>query len=153
KKQKVFLLSLLMLAILFSPLLIIRSTDSRDVSVHDRVEGLTWARNLTTQKSFIRGLGLGNYEQALDSYLTKNSIPHYAWDIAPVHSVHVFIIMEFGIVISILVTVTILYFIIKNKAWLILILMPTILFDHYFATQLGALAWLTSCAIILSRVY
>jgi hypothetical protein len=153
RKQRIFIIGLIAITILFLPLLIMRSTDSRDVSVHDRVEGLTWARNLTTQKSFIRGLGLGNYQRVLATYLNKNSIAHYAWDIAPVHSVPVFIIMEVGIVISILLAITFLYFIIKYKAWIFLVILPTILFDHYFATQIGALTWLILCAIILSRVY
>ena len=153
QKKRIIIASMCILIALFSPLLVGRSTDSHDVAAHDRLEGLTWAKNMTTPITLIRGLGLGNYEKALSSYLESNSIPHFAWDIAPVHSAPIFLVMEFGIFLSAIIFLTIIYFIYKHNAWILLTILPALFFDHYFVTQIGALAWLTSCTIILSRVY
>lgn len=152
-RRGALLITLALLTATLSPLLMGRSTDTHDVAVHDRIEGLTWAKDMTNFSTITRGLGIGNYQQSLDTYLQKNSISHYSWDIAPVHSVPIFLIMEFGLFLACILFGIIGYFIYKHNLWLLLALLPSLLFDHYFATQFGALAWLISCAIILSRVY
>ena len=153
EKKKIIILSMCVLIALFSPLLVGRSTDSHDVAAHDRLEGLTWAKDITTPTILIRGLGLGNYEKSLNAYLESHSIPHFAWDIAPVHSAPIFLIMEFGILLASIIFLVIIYFIYKNNLWILLTILPALFFDHYFVTQIGALTWLASCTIILSRVY
>lgn len=153
EKKRILIVSICILIAIFSPLLVGRSADSHDVAAHDRLEGLGWAKDMATPTILIRGLGLGNYENALNAYLESNSIPHFAWDIAPVHSAPIFLVMEFGIVLAAIIFLAIIYFIYKHTIWILLTMLPALLFDHYFATQIGALAWLASCTIIVSRVY
>lgn len=152
-KRNALFITLTILAAILSPLLMGRSTDTHDVAVHDRIEGVTWAKGIMNVPTILRGLGIGNYEQSLTNYLQKNSIPHYSWDIAPVHSVPIFLIMEFGLLLACILFGVTGYLVYKKNLWVLIALLPSLLFDHYFATQFGAFAWLASCVIILSRVY
>ena len=139
--------------IIFIPLLLGRSTDSHDVAAHDRIEGLTWGIQMENSSSLLRGYGIGNYQDVLQSYLTRHNIQHYPWDIAPIHSVPLYLLSSFGIIFFSLMAIAIFYTIKKKNLWMLLFLLPPLLVDHYFITQLGPLIWLSSCAIILSHVY
>ena len=151
-KRKAILLILLIIA-LFSPLILGRSVDSHDVAAHDRLQGLQWGMQMSTPSSLLRGYGIGNYETALQAYLMRHGIRHNAWDVAPIHSTPIHIIAEFGIILSSIIMFGIFYIIKKNNLWILGFLLPPLLLDHYYITQLGPLIYLISCAIILSRVY
>ncbi|HSX25349.1 MAG TPA: hypothetical protein VLG69_05265 [Candidatus Andersenbacteria bacterium] len=153
KKKNIVLLYVILPLIIFTPLVLGRSTDVHDVAAHDRIEGLHWALNMQTASSLIRGYGIGNYQTALTGYLARNNIQHNPWDIAPIHSAPLYMLAEFGIIFFSIITFTLFYLIKKNHLWILLFLTPSLLLDHYFVSQIGPLVWLLSCGIILSHVY
>jgi hypothetical protein len=134
--------------ILFLPILFGRSFDSHGVALADRAEGFTWLREMETPSDLVRGYGIGNYETALKKYLEKNSVPHNMWDIAPIHSVPLLLFTELGApLFLILCSITILFFL-GSSMWIIIALLPPLLLDHYFVTQLGPLLWLITSTIL-----
>ena len=151
-RRKALLFTLLIIT-LFGPLLLGRSMDSHDAAAHDRLQGLQWGLKMNTASSLLRGYGIGNYETALQAYLVRHSILHNAWEVAPIHSTPIHIMAEFGIILFSIIIIGIFYILRKNNLWILGFLLPPLLIDHYFITQLGPLIYLISCAIILSRVY
>lgn len=151
KKKTLFLLALIPV-LLISPLLIGRTTDARDVAIHDRLKGLSWAVHMETIPSYIRGYGVGNYTKQLKNYLDSNSTHYNTWDLTPIHSSPLYIFTQLGIVISVGILVAVYKYAWNKKLLLLTFLLPTILLDHYFASQLGPLIWLASCVILFRSV-
>lgn len=127
---------------LFIPLLLSRSLDTHGAAAHERLLGLEWFTNIVTIESLVRGFGIGNYTHVLTEYLQNNFITHNPWDIAPIHSAPLLLIAELGILISIPLFVFILRFIMRNRLWFLIALLPSLMLDHYFATQLSPLVLL-----------
>lgn len=135
--------------LVFLPILFTRSSDPQSVAVADRVMGASWFADIISSQLVVRGLGIGNYSLALSDYLSMGMIPHDPWDIAPIHSVPLLLISELGLLLFIPLFIIIILFFRKRGSWIFLILIPALFFDHYFATQLGPLAFLMTTAGIV----
>ncbi len=130
------------IVLLCLPLFLLRSFDSHGVALADRSTGASWYLNMFDTQTFIRGFGIGNYSYSLQTYLAEHSIAHDPWDVAPIHSVPLFLIAEYGIILSSFIFIFLFRFIRKYKAWYLVALIPSIALDHYFATQFSPLVFL-----------
>ncbi len=135
--------------ILFAPALFARSFDPHSVAVQDRATGASWFREIMTAQSAIQGFGIGNYSSALLEYLERSNIPHDPWDIAPVHSVPALLFAELGIVLLLPIAAYGISLLRAPRARILFLLVPALFLDHYFATQLGPLAYLIITASIV----
>ena len=142
KNRSVALIPAAIVIILFTPLLFFRSVDSHGVAAEDRQTGVIWFMNMSSVQGVFRGFGVGNYSYALQDFLSKNNIAHDPWDVAPVHSVPLLLIAELGIGLASLCILTIYSFWRTHKPWPLLALVPALVLDHYFATQLAPLVFL-----------
>ena len=106
-------------------------------------------KQMATQESFLRGYGIGNYERALTAYLKTAAIPHNTWDIAPVHSAPLLLFSEFGAILSGMFAILLYIFFRQQYRPVLLALIPPLLLDHYFITQLGASLLLITCSILV----
>lgn len=143
KNIKIIFLLTLICVTLFAPLYFYRTTDSEDRGVSERKSGAVWAMQIIKQNSW-RGVGVGNYSEALKSYLEKNKIEYNKWEVQPVHSVPLLFFAEWGIVGLIVVSGGLVIALKQKKSELItllIVLSPVILFDHYLATQTAPLVW------------
>lgn len=147
--KRLLLVAVAISALFFAPLVFNRSIDTHGVAANDRLAGLEWLIDMTTVQSSIRGLGLGNYTTALGKYLQDNSIAHDPWDIAPIHSVPLLLLAELGLVMSIPLFFFLIRYMVTRKAWILIALLPALLFDHYFATQFAPLIFLITTAHIV----
>lgn len=138
--KKIIPIGIVMLVLL--PLFLLRSFDSHGVALTDRSTGVSWYLNMFDAQTFIRGFGIGNYSHALRTYLAEHSIAHDPWDVAPIHSVPLLLVAEYGIIISSFIFIFLFRFIKKYKAWYLVALIPSIALDHYFATQFSPLVFL-----------
>lgn len=142
KKKLALVAPILIACALVSGLLFHRSTDTKDMATHDRLMGLSWYLDIMDSKLLIRGVGLGNYTHVLAAYVGKNNITHDPWDIAPIHSVPLLLLAELGIIVFgalCIITMQVTYL---KKYLLYIALVPGIVFDHYFATQLAPVIFL-----------
>lgn len=143
------LLPCVLALLLLAPLVGLRSSDPHSVAGEDRLTGVIWFTDLVDMQTAVRGFGVGNYPAALSDYLTLQNIPHDPWDIAPIHSVPLLLFLELGILLFIPLGILIVYFLKNRDAWPLLVLIPALFFDHYFATQLAPLAFLVTAAGIV----
>ncbi|HLC49253.1 MAG TPA: hypothetical protein VJI96_02600 [Candidatus Andersenbacteria bacterium] len=142
-KNKLHLLvPILLTAALFIPLISYRSVDSHSTSTSERLIGLGWFENMISIETSIRGLGLGNYPQALMNHLEINAIQHTTWNIAPIHSVPLVLFSELGIIVCTLLIIACIRFRIIQKRLIFIVLIPALLLDHYFVTQLAPFLFL-----------
>ena len=153
---KKIILTLMLLALTFSPLLFIRSTDPADVATSERVSGYTWTIELLTNTTGWQHVGPGQYKEALTKYLDTTEIDYLPWQIAPVHSVPLLLLAEWGLLATLLIFILFLSRILKYpkkriRDYLIWIipLLPPLLLDHYFLTQTAPLVWL----VVLLMIY
>ena len=137
KRKAAILAPVVITCVLFSGLLFHRSTDIRDMAAHDRLMGLSWYADMIDNKTIVRGIGLGNYTTVLANYLLNNNIKHNPWDIAPIHSVPLLLLAELGIIICVALCILVIRPGFTKKYWIYIALMPTLVFDHYAATQLA----------------
>ncbi len=135
--------------LLFTPLLMGRLLDPNGVALPDRAQGFAWLAEMATPESILRGYGMGNYETALVSHFKNTNTPHNVWDIAPVHSVPLLLFSELGGVISIALLAIVSIFFFSHRSFMLLALLPPLLLDHYFLTQLGALIFLITCTLLV----
>lgn len=135
--------------LLFTPLLLVRSFDPHGVALEDRVSGIIWMQDMATPKSLLRGYGIGNYERALTSYLIMEHIPHNTWDVAPVHSAPLLLFSELGATLSGIFAFLLYMFFRQWYSPTLLALMPPLILDHYFTTQLGASLLFITCIVLV----
>ncbi len=133
-------------ALLFIPLFLTRSLDTHGAAVHERLVGLRWLAHMTTIPTLVRGFGIGNYTTALTEYVQNNSIAHNSWDIAPIHSAPLLLIAELGLIVCIPLFLVLIRFVFIKKAWILAALLPALIFDHYFVTQISPLIFLITTA-------
>lgn len=139
----------ILIILLFSPILIQRSFDPNGEALHDRTMGIAWMWNMHNPKSLFLGYGPGNYELALQSYTTSNAITYNSWDIAPVHSSPLLLFSELGGLLSIMAILLVSIFFRSYRSIVLIALIPSIIFDHYFTTQLAPAIYLITCALLV----
>ncbi len=140
---------LIITCLLFIPLLTIRSLDTHGAAGHERLLGIHWFTQMLSMPSVIGGFGIGNYTTALTNYLYSNQIIHNPWDVAPVHSVPLFLFAELGIIAFSFLLFFSMRFIVIRKAWILIVLLPALLLDHYFATDFSSIILLITTARIV----
>jgi hypothetical protein len=146
KRKGILFIPVAISMVFFIPLLLIRSLDTHGAAAHERLLGLEWLVSMMNVQALIRGFGIGNYTNALTHYIQTNSISHNPWDIAPIHSVPLLLISELGLIISIPLFLLLFRYVIAHKLWILIALLPALLFDHYFATQLSPFIFLITTA-------
>lgn len=136
--------------LLFTPLLMQRLFDPNGVALMDRATGVSWLIDMATPQNILRGYGIGNYETALVSYFNFQHIPHNAWDIAPVHSSPLLLFSELGLILSVSLAFILYTFSRQYRFPIVLVaILPPLLADHYFTTQLGSTILLITCIILV----
>lgn len=142
--ERTFLLLITITVLVFTPLIFGRVTDPQDVAAIERSQGVKASWQVIAKHPWW-GSGAGRYQDTLQTTLSADIAAASPWKIAPVHSVPLLIIAEYGILgtgIMILPTVLILRPYLK-KIWPALLpLAPLLLFDHYLATQLAPVVFL-----------
>lgn len=131
----------LICVLVFLPLIYGRLTDSEDRGVIERVSQLSAWYSIVKQQPWWRGLGTGAYSQVLKKWFQANDVNYHPWEVEPVHSVPLLVIAEWGWVVGLCVIAIGLYAGIVG-GWVALAILPAVLFDHYFITQLAPLVWL-----------
>lgn len=149
---RVFLVPILITLIVFTPLLVWRVTDLEDQALTERSAGAGYAFELMG-RSPLQGVGVGGYPLALQQLLLENSKVVPPWQIDYVHSIPLLLAVEWGIPLCI---VLIAGFAIwtrinlgRKTIWLLPIV-PPLLLDHYFITQLGPLVMLTALLSVIA---
>jgi len=130
------------LALILTPLMLARVTDSKDVAVTDRLAGQAWYWEIVADQVPWFGYGTGGYVAALDAHLHERALDIEEWDIAPVHSAPLLLVAELGIVQLLILIGTSVYVLSRTgRVWVgaVALLLPLLLFDHYLATDFQAL--------------
>lgn len=135
--KNVFVITILLL--LFLPLLFARSFDPQSVAVSERITGYRWAAGIISSQGLFHGTGIGSYTDSLASYLNTNGVHHEIWQIAPVHSVPLLLLAELGLIPGLLVMLAGILIVIRSRCIPFIYLVPPLLFDHYFLTNISAL--------------
>lgn len=149
KRQRAISLVVALLIVLLVPLWVARVFDSESVALAERQQGIVWAWNVISEQPLL-GVGAGNYMPALRAYLGDAGQAHEPWQIAPVHSVPLLLLAEWGMLPFLLLGVVMLLFGIRIRpAWWWLVIAPLLLFDHYFVTQFAPLWWLVVVLTLL----
>lgn len=142
---KVSLVSFAMLLTL-SPLWYYRLTDRDDVGVVERGVFFQWWQAVTGGQAPWRGVGPGNYTVALQDYVQHTGESHRQWQVAPVHSVPLLLLAEWGWVWGAAASLVMA----AGGGMLLPATMAfPLLFDHYFLTQLAPLAYFIVTATIV----
>lgn len=150
KKRDILLLPTLCVLLLFGSLIAYRSFDSQGVAAHDRLVGFSWFWQSTSAEQLVRGTGIGNYTSSLTAYLQRKAIDHNSWDRAPIHSVPLLLIAELGLLICLPIFILLTKYVYQNKLWLLAVLLPALILDHYFATQMSpAIFLITSAQLVV----
>lgn len=133
--------------LVFVPLWYSRLTDPQDVAAGERLLGTAAAWELITRDPWW-GVGMGQYQAALVTLWQDSGITYSPWQIAPVHSVPLLLLAQYGIAGTLLLLLTLIPLLHQRhvKNWLMLLpLLPLLLFDHYLFTQIApltlALVW------------
>jgi hypothetical protein len=148
----VYFMFFVIVALLFSPLLIARFTDGEDVAIVERVGGASWAVSLIENNSWWQGVGPGAYKESLKEYLDWQNVTYQPWQIDSVHSVPLLIIVEWGLLLSFILLLLFLTMLKKyyfNKWQWFLLLIPIVLFDHYVVTQIAPMVLVMVWALLL----
>lgn len=150
-QKRLYILAVISLIplLVFTPILLHRSFDPVGVAAEDRITGYAWLTDMATPVSLLRGYGIGNYESALVSHLTANHITYNVWDIAPVHSAPLLLFTEFGVVLGGIIAVLVVRFFKSYFSPILIALLPPLILDHYFITQIGPLLLLITCTVIV----
>ncbi|MFH1354444.1 MAG: O-antigen ligase family protein [bacterium] len=150
-----WLILLMTMVLVFSPLLIARVNDVEDAAVSERLVGARWALALIDW----RGIGVGEYKVALQKYLDAHGVHYEPWQIDYVHNVPILIAVESGLAVIMLLAgglLLLLKMFYADRWWWLLPLLPLILFDHYMVTQLAPMAsmlvWLVLLRAMPTRV-
>lgn len=150
-QKRLYILVLISLVplLVFAPLVLHRSFDPAGVALKDRMSGYAWLKEMATPISLLRGYGIGNYESALVLYLNGHHIAYDTWDIAPVHSAPLLLFTEFGLILVGILTALFFWFLRLHYSPILIALLPVLMFDHYFITQLGPLLLIITCTVIV----
>ena len=135
--------------LLLSPLIFFRLVDQNQ-SWEERVRGYEWAHAIIIKQGIVNGVGFGRYEEALQGFLAATKTPFASWEIAPVHSMPLLLAVEIGLLPALLLMGAILGTRSRKTLLLLVPLLPALLFDHYFLTNLPALYTLL---VLLFSVY
>lgn len=131
--------------LVFMPLILSRIADPQDVAQPERVAGTHYAFSLIKQHPWW-GNGIGRYTAALQNYLQGRGLAYAPWQLTPVHSVPLLLIAEYGLIGTCLLVLPLGHWLYRQKNtrhWLIIApLLPPLLLDHYFFTQLSPLVFL-----------
>ncbi|MEX1997690.1 MAG: O-antigen ligase family protein [Candidatus Andersenbacteria bacterium] len=144
----------LLTIMVFTPLLVDRMIDVQDQAVGERLAGLQSAHALLREHPW-RGLGLGNYTDALHHHFATHNYAYQPWEIVPIHSVPVLLLAEWGLLgVIMLISILVWYLrrIPRYYIWYLLPLLPLLVFDHYFFTQAAPLLWLGLALLLLHRL-
>lgn len=147
--------SVLIMIITLLPLIVGRTTDVRDEALPDRLSGLQYAQEISTNQSLITGVGWGNYEETLQKYFEQKKIVYHPWDIAPVHNSLILLIAEMGLLLmlAIIGLAAWRYAAQYSQTWPYLTpLIPLLLLDHYLVTQLASLLYLSLLMILAAKM-
>lgn len=135
---------ILLTLLVFSGFWVSRLSDPQDVAGTERVLGTTSAWQLWQQHPW-RGVGLGNYETALRQLFHSQGREFALWQIAPVHSVPLLLLVQLGLSGTILWLFTLLAILkttTRSSLVYVLPLLPLLIFDHYLFTQTAPLVML-----------
>lgn len=150
KKRQYWLFVFTVLPLLVcTPLMLQRSSDQNSVALTDRLRGLSWLRDMTTLKTLVHGYGIGNYEIALVSHLMNHHISYSSWDVAPIHSVPLLIFAELGLFLGVALFILVVLFFLSYSSFILITLVPTLILDHYFVSQIGPLVLLITCTLLV----
>lgn len=148
-----YFLAVGLIVLVAAPLWIARMSDPNATAWEERQTGVTWAWNVIAAQGW-RGVGIGQYPLTLTAFLDQRQIHYQPWQIAPVHSVPLLLLAEWGIFLIVPLGAWLLYGVWRGgaHAWLLTPLVPMLALDHYFITQVAPLAWLV-LAMVLLRAY
>lgn len=145
----------LVLLLLFSPLILGRIRDLNDRALLERERGVRFAVALLEEQPWWRGVGLGNYERALQEYVTREGIDRAPWEVAPVHSAPLLVLAEWGVVLGGLLLLLCVWGVgrlLGAGALFLAPLVPGLLLDHYFVTQPVMLVYLLVLVLAAGRL-
>jgi len=138
----VLVLSTTVTLLVFTPLAAARLTDSEDQAVAERSVGAVAALAIIAYTPWWHGVGLGQYSLTLERYLAGTGQQFTPWQIAPIHSVPVLAVAEWGRLVAAVVGLLLLWWGYRgwrSHWWYLLPLLPLLLFDHYLLTQTAPL--------------
>jgi hypothetical protein len=147
-------LVILITVVVLSPLLTSRFVDPEDVAVNERLMGVYWAWSLIGERSYLVADGL-SYKERLQQHLSDSAIPYKHWQIDYVHSVPLLVLVQIGIVPTILIGSLLLWTTIKlygRKSIWIMPILPLIFFDHYLLTDSASLVYLVLAYTLMPRL-
>jgi hypothetical protein len=150
--KQTWLLPGLCLFLIFMPLSQARVTDPEDVAAVSRRSGAYYAIQLLNEHNWLTGLGLGKYENNLQSYWNELGIYYEEWEVEPVHSVPLLLLNEVGLVAFLVFIACLTYVFIQSRVpqkWLLLTLAPIYLLDYYMARQPGSIAFILVLGVSL----
>lgn len=124
------------------PIMVMRFTDSGDQALAERIRGYNWAITIIRAQPITHGVGLGAYAGTLADYFRETNTPHNSWEVSPVHSVPLLLTAEFGLLLVIALFIIFLMFLRKKRYIFLIALIPPLLLDHYFLTNVSAFALL-----------
>lgn len=147
RSKQVFIGISIVTLILF-PLIMFRALDPQSTAASERVRGYTWALGIIREQSIYTGVGIGKYVTHLKKYLADSHIAYQPWELAPVHSVPLLAGAELGIISTTGIGVALLLGLQLRRMKIILPLIPALLLDHYFATDIVAFTLLCMLLVV-----
>lgn len=142
-----------LIALTLSPLILFRFIDTEDRAFMERVRGYAWAIEILSNQPIATGIGIGHYQSTLQVFLTDKHVSYNLWEIAPVHSAPLLLLVEFGLLPTAALIGLLLAFTPPDRYVLLTATTPALLLDHYFLTNIAAftLLGLLLCAHIRTR--
>jgi hypothetical protein len=144
---KTTLILIFVVILIFSPFLISRLSDPADAALSERQLGVQWSLNIIATLPVWHGVGLGQYDAALQQYVEQHQIRYFPWQIAPVHSIPLLLVAEWGLLAALALVGAGIWcawrYLATQQRWLLGVLIATVaplaLFDHYLLTQTAPL--------------
>jgi len=147
---KMLILSLIVVSL--SPLVFYRFIDSEDVALPERQAGWRWAVGIIKENGLWLGSGIGQYSVALKDYLDRKGVVYESWQIDYVHNIPLLIVVEWGAVMGFVLALGCGVLVFKRYGrvwWWLIPLIPLLVLDHYFLTQLYPLVVLSLYLVVL----
>ncbi len=136
------IIGLILLVLL--PLVAGRMKDVEDQAVAARLKGIDAAQAIFLRDHSLFGIGPGQYENYLYDLWNKEDVKYADWEIEPVHSVPLLMLIELGWLEFLVFTLGVIYVFIKinpREKWFLAALLPLLFFDYYFLRQPGVIAF------------